>query len=234
MATAQEYINRALRLIGVTADGETPTSTESSTSLTVLNDMLGLWNIQKFLVYQIEETTHTLSAGTNNYTVGSGATINISRPVKIEQAFIRDSNNNDQAVSIIHQEQYNRISSKDTQSSWPDQLFYDAGFPNGTIYLYPTPSVASTLHFTSWKRFSSFATLATSATFPDGYNQLIVYNLAILLGVEFSTPARQDLIQIANDTKSTIESLNNESFSDITRFDNFFSGAYTNNFRDLI
>lgn len=234
MATAQEYINRSLRLIGVLADGETPTTSESNDSLTVLNDMLGLWNVDKMLVYQIQETTHTLVAGTGSYTVGSGADINITRPVKIEQAFVRDSSNIDIQVDIINQEEWNRISYKTTQADFADRLFYDPGFANGTINLYPVPSAANTLHFTHWKPFTSFSTLTTSATFPPGYNQLLVYNLAVLLGAEFAVPVRDDVLKIALDTKEKLETVNNENFSDITQFDTVFRRNYYNSYRDLI
>lgn len=230
MPTAQSYINRALRLVNVIADGETPNSSIATDCLTILNDMLGLWNIDKLLIYQIEENTHTLVAGTATYTVGSGATINITRPNKIQQAFIRDSSNYDGKMSVINQEEYNRITDKTTQSDFPDRLYYDPGFANGTIYLYPTPSTANTLHFFNWKPFSTFATLVTSATFPDGYNQLLTYNLAVLISAEFGTPLRQDVLNIALDTKEKISGLNNSTFSDITVFDGIFSGRTNNGF----
>ena len=43
MATAQEMINRALRMTGVLADGETATAAQSVDALNVLNEMLYAW-----------------------------------------------------------------------------------------------------------------------------------------------------------------------------------------------
>ncbi len=43
MATAQETINRALRMTGVLADGETATAAQSVDALNVLNEMLYAW-----------------------------------------------------------------------------------------------------------------------------------------------------------------------------------------------
>ena len=228
MPTAQELITRSLKLVTVLADGETASASIMSDSLTILNDMLGLWNVDKLLIYQIQTTTHTLVSGTSSYTVGSGADINITRPVRIEQAFVRDSSNYDYQLEVINQEQYNRIRLKDTESI-PQQLFYDSGFANGIIRLFPTPSTADTLHFTSWKPFIAFATLTTNIDLPQGYNQLMVYNLAVLLGTEFGAPLRPEVIQVALDTKAKIETVNNQNFSDVTQYDSVFGG---NRYRD--
>ena len=197
--------------------------------------MLGLWNIDKLLVYQFQDETHTLVAGTNNYTIGSGATIDTTRPVRIESAYIRDSSNYDTLVNVINKDEYDQIGLKTTQASNPDRLFYDPGFANGTIYLYPTPSAAYTLHIKTWKPFSSFSTLATSATFPPGYNQFLIYNLAVLLGTLFRVPKAtiEDLILVASDTKEKIETLNNQFQSGVTKFDSVFSSNLGND-RELL
>lgn len=228
MATAQKYINRALRLINVLGNGETPDYEDSNNALTTLNDMLALWSIDKLLVYQMQESTHTLVSGTASYTIGSGATIDQSRPARIESAFIRDSNSNDYGIEIINKEDYDLISDKTTQADFPNKLFYDPGFPNGTIYIYPAPSTAYTLHFVDWKPFSSFATLSTAATFPSGYNQLLVYNLAVLLAAEFNVNVRQDVTDIALYTKSKIEDLNNQFQSKKIIFDSVFAKNRSN------
>ncbi len=43
MATAQETINRALRMTGVLADGQTATASQASDALNSLNEMLYAW-----------------------------------------------------------------------------------------------------------------------------------------------------------------------------------------------
>jgi hypothetical protein len=43
MATAQETINRALRMTGVLADGQTATASQSADALNALNEMLYAW-----------------------------------------------------------------------------------------------------------------------------------------------------------------------------------------------
>lgn len=222
MPTAQAQINRTLKLINVIADGETPSATESNTSFTALNSMLELWNIEQLTVYQFQDETHTLTAGVGSYTIGSGGDISTVRPVRIQGAYVRDSDGNDYPLDVINKDDYDRTLDK-SQGGFPTIIFYDPAFPLGTINLWPVPDGANTLHVKTWKPFSSFATLATDIDLPPGYDQLLVYNLAVLLGAEFNVPVRQDVLKIALDTKAKVETLNNMFQRSRVRFDRSFS-----------
>jgi hypothetical protein len=59
--TAQDLINAALRLDGVLAAGETPSSDESQTGLDALNRMVGCWNdaLSKSLAGSYASTLYT-------------------------------------------------------------------------------------------------------------------------------------------------------------------------------
>lgn len=222
MPTANDYIKRALKLINVLAVGETPDAEDSNDSFTVLNAMLGLWNTEKLLVYQFQDETHTLVVGTLSYSIGPSATIDTVRPVRIEGGYTVSSDNYTVGLDIINKDDYDGIRVK-TTGGIPRKLFYDPGFTTGTIYLYPSPSEARTLHIKTWKPFTQFATLTTNISLPPGFDQLLVYNLAVLLAAEFNVPLRQDVLQIALDTKSKIETVNNYYQKRKTRFDSTFS-----------
>lgn len=218
MATAQSQINRALRLTGVIGGNETPTASESNIAFSILNSMLDLWNTEQLMVYQYQDESHTLTAGVGSYTIGVGATINTVRPVRIQSAYVTDTDGTDHDLEIFNKDDWDSIHLK-TQGGRPFVLFYDPAFPSGTVNLYFVPDSASTLHLKTWKPFSSFATLATDINLPPGYEQLLVYNLAILLGAEFNTPIRPDILQIALDTKAQVETLNNMFQRNKVRFD---------------
>ena len=47
MASAGDQINRALRLLGVLAEGETPSAAVSTDALTALNQMIDSWNTER-------------------------------------------------------------------------------------------------------------------------------------------------------------------------------------------
>lgn len=222
MPTAQAQINRALKLINVIAENETPTASESNTSFSVLNAMLDLWNVEQLMVYQFQDETHTLTAGVGSYTIGPGGDINTVRPVRIQSAFIRTTDGNDYPIDILNKDDYDKILDKDERGR-PHILFYDPAFPLGTIFLYDVPDDASTLHIKTWKPFSSFSTLTTNIDLPPGYDQLLVYNLAVLLAAEFSAPLRPDVLAIAQDTKGKVETLNNRFQNKKSSFDRTFT-----------
>ena len=222
MPTAQALINRTLRLINVIGGSETPSDSESNVSFTVMNAMLDLWNTEQLLVFQFQDETHTLVSGTGAYTIGPGGTISTVRPVRIQGAYIRDTDGKDYGLDVLNKDDWDNILDKN-QGGRPKFIFYDPAFPLGTINLYPAPDSASTLHIKTWKPFTAFATLVTNIDLPPGYEQFFVYNLGVLLGAEFNTPIRPDVLQIALDSKAQVETLNNLFQTKKVTFDRTFN-----------
>ena len=53
--TAGEQINRALRLLGVLAEGETPSADMSNDALTALDQMIDSWNTERLSVFATQD-----------------------------------------------------------------------------------------------------------------------------------------------------------------------------------
>jgi len=190
MATARTIINRALRAINVSAISETPSADEANAGLDALNDLLASWANEKVMTYQLVQRTKALTAGTQTYTIGSGGDIDTTRPLKIDNAFTRDSSNNDTYIEVIDNSQWSRIGLKDAGQAYPIYLYYRPNYPLGQINLYPPPSSGLTLYLEVWDQFSSISTLDTSISLPPGYDRLIKYALAIELATEYHPSAR--------------------------------------------
>jgi len=229
-ATAQELINRAFRLTGILADGETLQASQSEDARIVLNYILESWSIEKLMTFQKTEGSHTLVATTASYTIGSGATIDTTRPTRIISAFIRDSSNVDYSLRVVNKGEFDRIFQKTNKSDIPSTLFYNPGYPNGTITLYPTPNTANTLHFTSELQFTAFSTLATSASLPPGYEYALIYALAIRLSYEYGAPVEQAVKDEAGRLKALLEDVNNDYERTPTIFDDVFSDGLDEDF----
>lgn len=207
MATALDLIKGAMRLIGAIESGETPSSEESSDGLSALNAMLDAWSVERLMVYQILQEPFSLSAGTASYTIGSGGTWNTARPVRIDSAFIRDSDGLDYPIEIITKDRYDAIADKTTQSR-PEWLYYYTAYPLGTIYWYSVPDATYTAYLNSWKQLQSFAGLATDLALPPGYERAIKYNLALEIAPEYNRMPSAVVVEVANESKAALKSAN--------------------------
>lgn len=204
MATAAQIINRALRLIGVLASGETPSANEQSDALMALNAMLDAWRNESLMVYALRDETLTLT-GASSYTIGTGGNLNTTRPVKIEGAYQRVSNI-DYPIHIADKREYDRIADKTTQSQITDWLYYEPSYPLGKLFMYPVPT-SGVLHIATWVPLTSFAASDTVAL-PPGYEELITYQLAPRLAPEYGKQVPVEILAIGKAAKDDIKRVN--------------------------
>jgi hypothetical protein len=210
MATASTIILSALRMIGEKPVGGTLTANEQTDYLYDLNAAMESWGIDRSMVYQLLQENHTLVSGTTSYTIGTGATINTTRPNKLDNpCFIRDANGIDTPLQIIDVVTYGRIGDKSTSGGTPEYIFYDEAYVSGlgTIYLYPTPGASLTLYFNSWKQLQNFALISTTLSMPPGYQLAIESNFALMKCAGYRNPDPA-LVKLARDSMARIKSIN--------------------------
>lgn len=206
--TARTLILAALREIRAVSPEETPPAYQVENGLEMLNNMLSLWATERLLVYSIAQRTGTLVLGTNNYTIGASATLNLTRPQRIERAFVRVGDI-DYPVEIIDRAAYMSIPDK-TAQGMPQYLYYDASYSQGKVYVFPTPDASYTLYMDNWEPLSEFAASTTSYAFPLEYKLPIVSNLSVLLAPSYGKTLTPMQIQIARESKGAIKRLNSK------------------------
>lgn len=216
MITAYTMIVSALGKIQVLGVDANITAQEAADGLYDMNAMLDAWSIERLMVYQVQQTTHSWTAAAATRTIGSGGDFNTTRPYKISDDgnFFRTSDNLDYSVRVLPRKFYDLIGSKTSGGSIPEFLFYDDGFPTRTLYAYPVPADALTLHLNSWKPLQSFASLTTTISLPPGYQAAIEWNLAIWSAPRYGAAAKaaaRDLEKQATLLKSRIKGVNNPS-----------------------
>lgn len=202
-------IIRSLQLLGEKRMGGTLSSDEQTAYLSALNAMMESWSLERLMCYQVVEESQALTTSDGTYTIGSGGDWNTTRPTKIVQAWIRDSDSQDSPVQIISAGAYNRIVSKTSDGTYPMYLYYDAAFSSslGTIFLWPEPSASLTLYISSWKQLQTFALISTTVVLPPGYQRAIEFNLAIELAGGF-TEVPPAVAKVARESKAALKSLN--------------------------
>lgn len=211
MSTAGDQINSALRLIGMLAEGETPSAETSADALSALNQMLDSWSAERLSVYATQDQQFTWPVSTASRTLGATGDFVGNRPVLLDDAtYFKDAATGiSYGIKIINQQQYDGIAVKTVTSTYPQVIFANDKFPNMELTVYPVPTKALEFHFISIQELSQPATFATNLAFPPGYLRAFKYNLACEISAEFGVEPSPQVQRIAMTSKRTIKRVNN-------------------------
>jgi len=209
--TAGDQINRALRLLGVLAEGETTSASVSQDSLMALNQMIDSWNTERLSVFCTQDQIFTWPAGEYIRTLGPTGNFIGLRPVLLDEAtYFRDPGTNVSfGIKFINQQQYNGIAVKTVTSTYPQVIFVNMTYPDVTMFIYPRPTRDLEWHFVSVQELSNPATLATDLFFPPGYLRAFTYNLAMEIAPEFGVEPSPQVQRIAMTSKRNLKRINN-------------------------
>jgi hypothetical protein len=232
MTTGLDIITKALQKNGVLVKSEAPSSDEADDALDALNAMISAWSNDSMLIYARTEENFPLSDGVAEYTIGTSQTFNTTRPIFITRAYVRQ-NNTDYDLEPLTDEAYYSIADKNT-SSIPKFFNFNNGFPTGKIKLWPVPNAAYTLYIQSEKELSGF-TLSGNVSLPPGWEQALIYNLAVVLAPDYGEAVNQTSLalaaKIAAESKTGIMRtiMRNRSMDHIpnVRLGNFYNGWLT-------
>lgn len=211
MATAGDIINGALRLIGVLAEGETPSPETSADALFAMNQMIDSWNTEKLSIFNTQDQTFLWPAGEIQRHLGPTGEFVGNRPVLLEDStYYRDpSTNVSFGIKFINQQQYDGIAVKTVTSTYPQVMWINMEYPNIQMTIYPKPTRTLEWHFISVQELDQPATLATVLAFPPGYLRAFRYNLACELAPEFGVEPSPQVKRIAMVSKRNIKRINN-------------------------
>jgi len=208
--TAGDQINRALRLLGVLAEGETPSAATSQDALVALNQMIDSWNTERLSVFSTQDQVFTWPVGEIHQTLGPTGDFVGNRPVYFDDAtYYKAPNGVSYGIKFINQQQYDGIAVKTVTSTFPQVIFVNMTFPNVDMYIYPRPTQALEWHFISVEELTQPASLSTELHFPPGYMRAFTYNLAMELAPEFGVEPSPQVQRIAMTSKRNLKRVNN-------------------------
>jgi hypothetical protein len=214
--TAGEQINRALRLIGMLAEGETPSAATAQDSLMALNQMIDSWNTERLSVFSTIDQIVNWPVGSINETLGpTGSLTRLNgtavRPVLVDDStYFKDPGTGvSYGVKLINQQQYNGIAVKTVTSTFPQVVFVNMTYPDIDIFIYPRPTRLLEWHFISVQELTQPANLSTDILFPPGYLRAFTYNLACEIAPEFGVEPSPQVQRIAMYSKRNLKRINN-------------------------
>jgi hypothetical protein len=208
--TGNDIVKGALRVLGAIAPGETPSSEDLADGLQALNWMLDGWNTKGIFVYATTRNTYTLTQGTDNYTIGSAATFNTTRPVRIEHASIIPVGNTfEYPMHRLTSDEYAMLSDKVTQGI-PWAYFYRPDAGQGRIFVYTVPSDAHALVLYEESHLSQISDGTSYLSLAPGFARALKYNLAIELAPEWNKSVPIETAAIAKEAFTDIARVNIE------------------------
>lgn len=190
--TRDDIIKRALRLLGVVAQGETPTTDQVTEAAFALNMLAKAWQADGMPLWAIKQTSITLVNGQRDYTIGIGQAIDIPKPLKVYEAFNRSSTSNvDIPMRPLTKQEYNLLGNKSSSGN-PIQYYYDPQRVFGTLSFFPVPTsaeaAANTVVITYQRPFEDFDSAVDEPDFPQEWFDALSYGLACRLAPEYGIP----------------------------------------------
>jgi hypothetical protein len=208
--TAGEQINRALRLLGVLAEGETPSAATSQDALMALNQMIDSWNTERLAVFSTQDQVFTWPSGLISRTLGPSGDFQGNRPILLDDAtYFVAPNGVSYGIKMINQQQYDGIAVKTVTSTYPQVMFTNMTFPDIEMFIYPRPTQDMVWHFISVEELNKPADLSTVLYYPPGYLRAFTYNLAMEFAPEFGVEPSPQVQRIAMTSKRDLKRINN-------------------------
>jgi hypothetical protein len=202
-------------------------SADDTFALDRLIDMLSSWSAKGIVIPYYVTENFTLTTGQAVYTIGlTGDSPDLvsttGRPIRISQAWIRQSNNDYYIDVNMTKEEYALLVRKDTTQR-PTRLWYDRQYPKGKIRFDYESDTTHDFHIIAEKPFDEINTitaLTDTLSLPEELNEAMVFNLALRLASNKNNKLSDDVRRIARDSLDTVEELNSiDRLSDINRLD---------------
>jgi hypothetical protein len=211
MATAGDQINSALRLLGVLAEGETPSAATSQDALFALRQMIDSWNTERLAVFSTQDQVFSWPPGVYERTLGPTGNFVGNRPILVEDStYFKDpASGISYGLKLINQQQYNGIAVKTVTSTYPQVMWVNMTYPDITMTIYPVPTKVLEFHIVSVEELTNPVNLSTTLAFPPGYLRAFRYCLACELAPEFGVEPSPTVMRVAMTSKRNLKRINN-------------------------
>lgn len=215
--TVAEIITDALNDIGVLAAGETPSSDLVDAGLRLINRINDRWAARRIIAFNVDFTAYTFVPNLSPHTIGpSGATFTVSqRPVTIESASVILTTSNppvDVPMNVRDDDWWANQSVKSLTSTFPTDVYYSPGWPNGSLFFWPIPTTAYGVRLETWTLISQYASSADTFSMPPGYWDALTLALAVKWAPRFpGIGTSPDLLRQYEEAMRAIEGNNSQS-----------------------
>lgn len=216
--SAQAIIMGALDLIRGDGGNAVPSGSDMADSYRRLQNMMGTLAIQPQTIPAVAREVFPLVAfkggPSSPYTIGPGGDFNTSRPNSLEGAgLLMPGSPNPVEIprALITDDGWEAIQIKDLQNALFTGVYYNATFAlgMGTINLWPVPNTTlNSLVLYRQEQLGTFISLTATYYVPNGYDEMLEYNLAVRLAGPYRMPLPPYVQQMAAETLAQVKRAN--------------------------
>jgi hypothetical protein len=203
----------ALIFVGAYAQGQTANADDLTLAFRIYNRKLDSLSAEKLSMVGMRREQHPLS-GLPFYSYGPGLQWDDggARPIKIKSASVVATNGVEKPCKIDTADQWAAVADKSRTGIFAEDLFYDNGYPTGTVYLSPMPASGEAVLWT-FQAIPALANQTGTVDLAPGYTEALVMIAAVELCIAFQRPLTEELNNAALQAKSVIAQLNAELFN---------------------
>ncbi len=202
--TGLDVIIEAFQLAGVNEEGETPSASEANGALRQLNSMLSSWSADLRPVFSQKHAIYPLVPGQAKYLLGPSVDADFvqARPNAIVTAQVIIQGNLNYPLKLITPQDYEEINLKTLQGI-PQVLAVNPTLPDYELYLYYIPQAAYFLNINTLISLDN-QTLTGDFNFPPGFEEAVIYNLALRICPVYGQDPKPFVVQNAANSKAII------------------------------
>jgi hypothetical protein len=162
---------------------------EQQEGVMLLNSMLDAYKTERAWIYVVNRFVFPINAGQQQYKIGldtSGGIPDwqVERPSVVDRAGFIYSNLNppvEVEFIILNEQQWAALSPKELTSTIPYMCYYYPTVANGTMELWPIPTVSWQIALYLWVTLSQVSGPDDVLTMPPAYDDALSYGLAVRL-----------------------------------------------------
>lgn len=206
--TVPTLIKNALAELNVYQPSQTVAPADAELALSKLNRLFNNWNGLRQATFSNDFITDTLVPTLSPHTIGPTGTFVVDqRPVTVDGIDLILTNVSPPVrvpIRMRDKQWYLSLSVPEIQVSTPTDCYYNPSWPNGQLYFYPVPNTAYDVVLLLRHTLDDELTLASSLSFPPGYEDAVTLTLAVDCSAVFGREAAQSTIEAGRRARSAV------------------------------
>lgn len=169
------YFDAGLIGVGQTVNGE-----QIVMGMRKLTDLINLWQTQGLKLWLNVDTSITLVAGTATYTLGPSGTVDMTKPLRVVEAYYADANGVRRPLTPLAWADYVRLSTVN-QSGSVNSYFVNKQATLLSVLFWPAPDTTAatgTGHLVLQTQVTNFINLTETMNFPLEWRIALRWGLA--------------------------------------------------------